>query len=161
MTWISLVAQLVICLQCGRYGFSPWVGNIPWRRAWQPTPVFLPGEPPWTEEPGGLQSMGHKELDTTEQLSTAQHRGGLQRGMARLLVFFFEVYSNVIHLCVNVCCYSVTLLCLILCNRSDWSMPGLPVPHHLPKFAQVHVHCISICALFQVIFPYNLLYSIE
>ena len=28
------------------------------RRAWQPTPVFLPGESPWTEEPGGLQSRG-------------------------------------------------------------------------------------------------------
>ena len=26
--------------------------------AWQPTPVFLPGESPWTEEPAGLQSMG-------------------------------------------------------------------------------------------------------
>jgi len=25
-------------------GFHPWVGKIPWRRAWQPTPVFLPGE---------------------------------------------------------------------------------------------------------------------
>ena len=31
---------------------------MPWRRAWQPTPVFLPGESPQTEEPGGLQSMG-------------------------------------------------------------------------------------------------------
>ena len=40
--------------------------------AWQPTAVFLPGESPWTEEPGGLQSRGHKS-DTTEQLSTAQH----------------------------------------------------------------------------------------
>ena len=29
-------------------------------------PVFLPGESPWTEEPGMLQSMGHKELDITE-----------------------------------------------------------------------------------------------
>ena len=29
-----------------------------WRRAWQPTPAFLPGELPWTEEPGGLQHMG-------------------------------------------------------------------------------------------------------
>jgi len=27
-----------------RRGFNPWVGKIPWRRAWQPTPVFLPGE---------------------------------------------------------------------------------------------------------------------
>ena len=40
-----------------RPGFDPWVGKIPWRRAWQPIPVFLPGESPWTEEPGGLQSM--------------------------------------------------------------------------------------------------------
>ena len=27
-----------------RQGFDPWVGKVPWRRAWQPTPVFLPGE---------------------------------------------------------------------------------------------------------------------
>ena len=47
-----------ICLQCRRrrrLRFDPWVGK---RRAWQPTPVFLPGESPWTEEPGGLQSVG-------------------------------------------------------------------------------------------------------
>ena len=46
------------CRRCKRYGFDPWMGKIPWRRAWQPTPVFLPGESPWTEEPGGLQSTG-------------------------------------------------------------------------------------------------------
>ena len=49
---------LWLCLQCGRPEFYPWVGKIPWRRAWQPTPGFLPGESPWTEEPGRLQSMG-------------------------------------------------------------------------------------------------------
>ena len=38
--------------------FDPCVGKIPWRRTWQPTPVYLPGESPWTEEPGGLPSMG-------------------------------------------------------------------------------------------------------
>ena len=37
---------------CQCSGFYPWVGKIPWRRAWQPTPLFLPGESPWTEEPG-------------------------------------------------------------------------------------------------------------
>ena len=31
-------------LQCRRPGFSSWIGKIPWKRAWQPTPVFLPGE---------------------------------------------------------------------------------------------------------------------
>ena len=48
-------------LQCRRWfgeEGDPWVRKIPWRRAWQATPVFLPGESPWTEEPGGLQSMG-------------------------------------------------------------------------------------------------------
>ena len=35
-----------------------WAGKNAWRREWLPTPVFLPGESPWTEEPGGLQSIG-------------------------------------------------------------------------------------------------------
>jgi len=39
-------------------GLIPRLGRSPWRRTWQPTPVFLPREFPWTEEPGGLQSMG-------------------------------------------------------------------------------------------------------
>ena len=33
-----------ICLQCRRLRFNPWVRKIPWRRKWQPTPVFLCGE---------------------------------------------------------------------------------------------------------------------
>ena len=33
-----------ICLQCGRPGFSPWVGKIPWRTKWQPIPVLMPGK---------------------------------------------------------------------------------------------------------------------
>ena len=59
------VAQLVrICLQCGRPGFDPWVGKIPWTRERLPTLVFWPGEfhglyGPW----------GRKESDTTERLS--------------------------------------------------------------------------------------------
>ena len=53
--------------QCRRYkrcGFDPRVGKIPWRRAWQPTPVFLPGESPWTEELATVRGVA--ELDTTE-----------------------------------------------------------------------------------------------
>ena len=41
-----------------RRGFDPWVGGIPWRRAWQPSPVFSPGKVPWADEPDGLQSIG-------------------------------------------------------------------------------------------------------
>ena len=32
------------CRRCKRCVFDPWVGKIPWRRTWQPSPVFLPGE---------------------------------------------------------------------------------------------------------------------
>ena len=51
--------------QCRRPGFNPWVGKIPWRRKWQCTPVFLPGESQWTEESDRLQSMG-LQRDMTE-----------------------------------------------------------------------------------------------
>ena len=47
-SWTSLVVQTVKDPQ--QSGFDPWVGKIPWRRAWQPTPIFLPGKSPWTRE---------------------------------------------------------------------------------------------------------------
>ena len=43
------------------HSFDPWVGKIPWRRAWQPTPA-LAWRIPWTEDPGGLQSRGSKRV---------------------------------------------------------------------------------------------------
>ena len=49
----------------GDLGFDSWVEKIPWRRKWQPTPVFLPGEF-HGQEPGGLQSIGSQEWDTTD-----------------------------------------------------------------------------------------------
>ena len=50
------------CRRRKRHKFNPWVGKIPWRRKRQPTPVFLFGESPWTEERGGLQSMGSQTV---------------------------------------------------------------------------------------------------
>ena len=42
------------CRRHKRCRFDPQVGTIPWRREWQPTPVFLPEESHGQEEPGGL-----------------------------------------------------------------------------------------------------------
>ena len=42
-----------VSLQCGRPGFDPWVRKTPWRRKWQPAPVFLSWRIPWMEEPYG------------------------------------------------------------------------------------------------------------
>ena len=44
--------------RCKRHGFDPWVGKIPWRRKWQPTPVSLPGEFHGQRSLAELQSMG-------------------------------------------------------------------------------------------------------
>ena len=65
----SLVAQMVVCLQCGRPGFHPWVRKVPWRRAWQPTSVFLPGKAHGWRSLAGYSPWGHKKSDTTELLT--------------------------------------------------------------------------------------------
>ena len=51
---------------CGFVCF-PWVGKIPWRRKWQPTPVFWPGESHGWRSLVGYSPQGCKEFDTTEQ----------------------------------------------------------------------------------------------
>ena len=45
---------------------------------------------------------------------------------------------------LSCCCCSVAQLCLTLCDLMDCSASGLHIPHHLLKFAQVHVHCIGM-----------------
>ena len=81
----SLVAQMV---ESACNGGDPWVGKIPWRKRWQPTPVFLPGEF------HGQRSLllcicsltwSHKELDMTEQLSLTHHCSGSLAAACRLL----------------------------------------------------------------------------
>ena len=51
-----------------------------------------------------------------------------------------HIYAQIVHLKLTNSC-SVIQSCPTLCDPMDFSMPGLPVPHHLLKFAQVHVHC--------------------
>ena len=53
----------------GDSSFDPWVGKIPWRREWQPTPVFLPGESHGQRSLVGYSPWGPKE---TEQLNHQQ-----------------------------------------------------------------------------------------
>ena len=49
-----------------------WVWKVPWRRAWQPTPVFLPGESHGQRSLAGYSPWGHKELDMTQLDTTEQ-----------------------------------------------------------------------------------------
>ena len=52
-----------------RCEFHPWVANLPWRRAWQPTPVFLPEESHGQKSLVSPSPWGCKELDMTERLT--------------------------------------------------------------------------------------------
>ena len=80
----------------------PSIGKIPWRRAWQPTPVFLPGESPWKEEPGGLQSMG---------LQRVRHDWATKHGTAQLWIFNFTLFDLFLNECMGFCfLFEVTFL---------------------------------------------------
>ena len=62
------------CRRHKRHGFSPWVGKIPWRKASQPTLVFLFGECHGQRSQAGYSPWGHKESDMTEQLTLSLDR---------------------------------------------------------------------------------------
>ena len=63
----------VMCRAGRRCGFDPWVGKIPWRRTWQPTPVFLPEKLHGQRSLVGYSPWGRKEPDMTEPLSRHAH----------------------------------------------------------------------------------------
>ena len=67
--WFSGKESNCHCRRCKGCWFGPWVGKIPWRRKWQPTPVFLPGKSHGQRSLAGYSSWGHKESDMAEQLS--------------------------------------------------------------------------------------------
>ena len=58
--------------QCRRPRFDPRARKIPWRRPWQPSPVFLPGESHGQRSLTGYSPWGYKELDKTKQLTHTQ-----------------------------------------------------------------------------------------
>ena len=97
---------LRICLQCRRPRFDPW--KIPWRRAWQPTPVFLPGESHGQRSLVGYSPWGHKDLDTTER-KTIQHNCSPPLGQDFLNSLNYEVFSLV---CRNGYCEHLLLFLL-------------------------------------------------
>ena len=56
------------CRRHKRNGFKPWVGKMPWRRKWQPTPVSLPGESHGQRSLESCSPRGRTESDTTEAM---------------------------------------------------------------------------------------------
>ena len=66
--WLSGKGSTCQCRRHRRLGFNPWVGKIPWRRKWQPTPAFLPEKSHGQRSLVGYSPWSRKESDTTERL---------------------------------------------------------------------------------------------
>ena len=146
-----------VCLQCRRPGFDPWVRKMPWRKKWQPTPVFLPRESHGLRSLVGYRPWGHKESDTTERLThthTHTHTHRCLSAWFNALPHLFSPYLKI--LLKYSCCTvlqvigvqyqsvsSVAQSYLTLCNSMDCSTPGLPVCHQLPEFTQTNVHWVG------------------
>ena len=92
------------CRRRKKHGLDPWVGKIPWRRAWQPThSSILVWRIPWTQAPGGLQSMGPQRV------------GHDWSDLACILVcifFFFMEMLNFLMCLLHICVSSVNFLCV-------------------------------------------------
>ena len=83
--------QWSVCLQCGRPGFDPWVGRIPWRRQWQSTPALLPGESNGRRSLIGYSLWGRKESDSTEGLHF--HFLLMKRSWLTVFLFFSSLWK--------------------------------------------------------------------
>ena len=82
-----------------RPGFNPWVGKIPWRRKWQPTPILLPGKSHGWRSLAGYSLWGSQKSDTTKQLH---------------FHFLNSMYICLVH----------AQSCPTLCDLMDCSPPG-------------------------------------
>ena len=110
IVWCHILSFYVVCLltNCNIYlvfrlhsgkdpacqcKFNPWVGKIPWRRKWQPTPIFLPGKSYWERSLVGYSPWCYKESDMIElhaRVRTHTHTHTLF-----LLFFSFNLYTIV------------------------------------------------------------------
>ena len=134
------MAQLVkICLQCRRLGFDPWVGKIPWRREWQPTPVFLPGKSHGQRSLVGYSSSDGKQLDMTEQLTLSLSQFGF------LKIIRIPNTACVPHSSAPMC-VQLPQSCPALRNPMDCSPPGSM------GFSRQE-HRVGLLFLLQGIFP--------
>ena len=95
-----------------------WVGKIPRRRAWQPIPVFLPGESHGQRSLVGYRPWGHRELDTTEWLSTTQHKINFKATKKKYI--FIQIFTQ-IHIFMYLCNMYIHV-CMCLCVSVSMGM---------------------------------------
>ena len=88
-----------ICLQCRRLGSDPWWGKIPWRKEWLPTRIFLPKKFYEQRILVSYSPWGHKESDTTDQLTLHFSR----RYMCHLAISVKSLMLGELNATVKIC----------------------------------------------------------
>ena len=129
-----------------RCEFETWVRKIPWRRAWQPTLVFLPGEPHGQRSLAGCSPWGHKETQLRKlsmQAGRKEHRTKtFSKKSSNLLLKLYLFASEVIlitliSLLTNQISYqmiskAILILNLTLCHHRAWATPRASSHHSSP-----------------------------
>ena len=119
--------------------FYPWVGKVPQRREWHPTPVFLPGEFHGQRSLAGYSPWGHKELDMTERLTHTEQ-------IMRLHVYVLSRFSHV-QLFATLCTVTHQApLSVGFSRREYWSGLPCPPPRDLPDPGIEHTSLTSALA---------------
>ena len=128
------------CLQCKRPRFNPWVGKIPWRRAWQPTPVFSSLENS-IDIPGRLQFMRlyRVEHDCATNTFTFHIESKLLQGILDILgILIIPIYEQFPFICAvfNFCNHLLFCRLCSLAGQYPWQLgsaiiPGLVRPQSL------------------------------
>ena len=114
-----------ICLQCRRPGFDRWGRKISWRKEWQPTPIFLPGEFHGQRNLVDYSPWGRKESETTEWLIHTHTFFAFKKVKVKLLnrVRFFATPRTVAY---------QDPLSMGFSRQEYWSGLPLPSPGDLP-----------------------------
>ena len=76
-----------------RHRFSPWVEKIPWRREWQPTPIYMPEEFHGQRSLVNYSPWGHKELDMTKLPHT--HTDSRKKWFCFFLYINFRIHLSI------------------------------------------------------------------
>ena len=117
--WLSGKEAACQCRRCKRHGFDSWIGKIPWRRKWQPAPVFLPAN---SRDRGAWWAAVHGVAQSQTHWVTALNK---KDGWGRIQLSGFESDS------LNQWVESGTLACLA---------PG-------PRVVRVEEYCVLECKI--------------
>ena len=99
----SVVKNLFAIKEIRRHGFDPWIRKIPWRRAWQPTPVFMPGESHGQRSLVGYNPQGGTELDAMKWLSRHASMHTHIHTYKYVWVFIHTYIFAYTYICVYIC----------------------------------------------------------